>query len=355
MSMFNSLLILIVIMTIAIIGLLLFILLNHYLLWRREKVYQQNKDEWEDTLYSYLADDISIDKAALKMKGDYYNLWRLLTPYLTNLKGDDREKIVELVKEIGMTDYFLNIARKSKRRKKRVSAISALGKIGEKRVSPFLKNMLNSKDTIEMTFAAKAIADIGETNLILPVFRRMLTDTYTTFEGITEIAVRFGEDICPPIKNIIQEWFDGKRDLEESFGVSIDQSLSLLVDILGYYRYTVAGLQLEKILEKSDNSEVIIHVLKALSTMGYPVKISLNPFIDHENWIIRSQATKYIGKIKEDTYKEKIKQLLDDENWWVRFYAAQALYNLGEVSYLESNSSFEDRKGEISRYILSKA
>lgn len=355
MPMFNLLLILIIFMIIAIMGLLFFILLNHYLLWRRENIYQQKKDEWEDTLYSYLADDISIDEATAKMKGDYFNLWRLLTPYLTNLKGDDREKIVKLVQEIGLTDYFLNIARKGKRRRKRVSAMSALGKLGEKRVSPFLQNMLNSKDTIEMTFAAKAIADIGDTNLILPVFRRMLTDTYTTFEGITEIAVRFGEDICPPIKNIIKEWLDGKRDLEESFGVPIDQSLSLLVDTLGYYRFTEAGTQLEKILEKSDDNEVIIHVLKALSTMGYPVTISLTSFINHEDWIIRSQATKYIGKIKDDTYKEKIKKLLDDENWWVRFYAAKALYNFGELSYLELISSFEDRKGEISRYILSKA
>lgn len=354
MTMFNFLILLIILMVALIACFLLFILINHYLLWIREHNYHKKSDTWENALYSYLANELSVAEAAKQMKGDHFKLWQFLKPYLDNLMGEDREKIVNLVEKTGMIEYFLNKTEKGKR-KQRLLAISILGKLGEKKVLPFLKHMLKSTDTMEMIFAAKAIADLKETNLILPVFRNMLINTHTTFEGITEIAVRFGKDICAPFTNVIQEWLDGQRNLEETFGVSIDQSVSLMVDILGYYRYTEAVPQLEKILTKVDDNEVIIHVFKALSRIGYPVKLSLQPFITHKNWIIRSQASKYIGKIQDDTYREDMKVLLKDENWWVRFYAAKALYNLGDISYLNSISNCPDHRGEISRYILNKA
>ena len=238
-------------------------------------------------------------------------------------------------------------------------AASALGKLGEKEVIPYLKGMLDSSDTSEMTFAAKAIADLGETSLITDVFKRMLTDTYTTYEGISEIAVRFGVDICPPLQQIIQKWLDGKIHLEESFGVSREQSLSLIIDILGYYRFTEAAPELERVLinysEEDDSkaNEVIIHIFKALTRLEYPVTLSLTPFLLHGDWIIKSQAARYIGKIGDSYYKDEIKKLLEDENWWVRYYAAKTLYKLGEITYLYSISKSKDVKGEMSRYILS--
>ncbi|OWZ84831.1 HEAT repeat domain-containing protein [Natranaerobius trueperi] len=353
MTMFNLLIVVIIVMIISIVSLLLFVLINHYLLWVKEHAYQKKSNAWETVLYSYLADEISVSEAAKKMKGDYFDLWSFLKPYLDNLMGQDREKLVYLIKETGMTDYFLNKAKKANR-KKRLISITILGKLGDKRALPILKKMLKSPKTMEMVIAAKAIADTKEVNLVLPVFRRMLINTNTTFEGITEIAVRFGKDVCTPINNIIQEWLEGQRNLEEDFGVSIDQSVSLMVDILGYYRFTKAAPQLGKILTNVDDNEVIIHVLKALSRIEYPTTVSLTPFIYHENWIIRSQVAKYIGKVKEDTYRDDMKNILNDDNWWVRFYAAKALYDLGYISYLNSISNSKDHRGEISRYILSK-
>ena len=350
--MIDILIILIIVMVALIIGFILFIVANHLSSQRRKNLLEKNKDKWENKLYEYLEGDIPVTEIANLIKGNYVVQWEFLKPYLTNLKGEDREKILILAKETSMTGHFFKKIKRG-RKKERMMAASVLGKLGEKDVVSYLKNMLFSKDTAEMTFAAKAIADLKETGYMIPVFRRMLTDTHTTYEGVSEIAVRFGRDICLPANDIIQEWLDGTRDLEETFKVPEEESLSLLVDILGYYRYVEASPQLEYVLVETRSNEVIIHILKALMRLEHPVSTSLIPFLEHEDWIIRSQTAIYIGKMGEETYKEKIKELLTDENWWVRYYAAQALYNLGEVPYLRSLSNSDDIAAEMSRYILS--
>ena len=351
LELMDLLIILIIAMAVLILFFLLYILISHFSNWRRNNFYNKKREEWEEVLYSYISGEITTSRAVGLLTGNYLVLWNFLKPYLTDLKGEEREKIIILARASGLTSYFFKKLKKGKK-KEMITAASALGKLEERKVITHLKRMLFSNDTVEMTFAAKAIADLGETSYLILVFRKLLNDTYTTYEGISEIAVRFGQGICLPIKNLVQEWLDGERDLAETFQVPEEQVLSLMVDILGYYRYFDAAPQLENALQQTDNNEVIIHIFKALAQLEYPVSIALTPFLSHPDWIIRSQAVKYIGKMQDRTYNEEVKELLKEDNWWVRYYAAQALYLIGEAPYLQQLSSLEDNRAEMSQYIL---
>lgn len=341
-------------LVLLIMTIILIIIIYHILHKRRNKIFEQKTEKWEKTLFQYLNDDLDLEETAALMNGSYFYLYDFLKPYLKNLKGNDFEKLKKLTQKNNMVDFFLKKLKQGNREEK-IKAAAFLGKLGEKRALPLLKEHLNSEDKNLMTASIWAIADIGEKELFFEVLKTVLNESNFTFEALTEILIRFGEESCYQIKIFLENNFFKENKLEEILGVPEYQSLSLFFDIFGYFRFIPGVEIMVSILDKDYNEEVLIHIFKALVKIEYPVDKDLSPFLYHKNWVIRSQAARYLGEIKDDNYLSDLKKLLTDQNWWVSYYAALAIFELGKEEFLIEIVKNKERGYKMAVYILDQA
>ncbi|MEJ6950748.1 HEAT repeat domain-containing protein [Natronospora cellulosivora (SeqCode)] len=346
----------IIIITIATLTLLLTILLYHSILYWQEKLYISKKEKWGPVFLQYLNEEIDLDKAADILNCDFSFLYKLFLGYLSNHNKVDRKDLYRLralASKIGILDYYIKRLN-SMSKKRRLRAISFLAKIEEVSVLNIYQKNLNDKDERIMLASCRAIARIGEHSLFVPVLRNLFNRTNMTFEGISDIMIIFGKGVSKDIQLLLEDYIDGKKDLAALFAVEEFVSLSLLIDILGYFKYKPAVKILEELLRREDNNEVIIHIFKALKKIGEVIAEDLHDYILNEDWVIRSQAVGYISTIRDSRYKEELESLLSDEHWWVRYYAAQALYEIGEKDLLIKITSASVFASDITRYVLAQ-
>lgn len=334
-------------------GIFLSILIYHFKDLIYNKKFKKKKVNWEEVFFEFLNEEINLNDAAESFTRDYNYLYDFFKPYLKNLKGDDFVRIKLLIKELEMDEYYLKKLKKGSRKKK-VKAAVFLGIIGEKKAIPYFKEYIYEDDELIRRSSLWAIAEIGRTELYLEVLKVVLNKTSMTFEALTELSIRFGRDICFIVKELIEKHFSGKINFKEKFNVEDYMLLSLFIDILGYFRFIESLELMEKILRNSENynDEVYIHVFKALVRIDLPIDINLNNFLNHQNWIIRSQTARYIGKVEAGQYESELLNLLKDEKWWVRYYAAEALFKIGKRDLLEKLAKSDKKRSEISNYIL---
>lgn len=347
-----NLIYIIIFILLASIGALIFILTAfHIRIYFQNKKYQKLKNEWELILLKFLSDEISLEEAEEVFGKDYKYIWEFIQTYLDNLEGNDYIKLKNLLHAIGFNEYYYNRL-KSGSDKEKLKAAVILGKIKYEKSIPELKAMLGSDSSLKIKIAGQAISRIGEVSLIYDIVKAFLTRTYITYEGISQILITYNEDICPSLIKIIEDWLDGNRDIKEEFQTSSYQPIALFVELLGHNRYKASIPILERLLREIDNEELIIQIFKALSRIKELVEIDLTPFINHENWVIRSQVVRYLYKNWEAGYSKQLKARLFDENWWVSFYAGMALYHNKFKDFLEKLAASDNPGSDISNYIL---
>nr|WP_308633763.1 HEAT repeat domain-containing protein [Massilia sp. YIM B02769] len=74
-------------------------------------------------------------------------------------------------------------------------------------------------------------------------------------------------------------------------------------------------------------------VIAALRSVRTPETIAdVRALLAHEDWQVRVQAARALGRIGERADAERLVALLGDAQWWVRYRAAQALLELPALS-----------------------
>jgi HEAT repeat protein len=94
------------------------------------------------------------------------------------------------------------------------------------------------------------------------------------------------------------------------------------------------------------NGEIAV-ITAALRIVNTPLlQVPVRALLAHEDWQVRVQAAKALGRIGERADVERLVLLLADREWWVRYRAAQALVELPWLrrADLEAlRASLEDR------------
>lgn len=351
--MYRNLLLLMAGISYAIVFIFCIILLYRLLDYGRDAAYKRRAKPWESLFFFYLSDLVSVEEAVEGFGRHYKQMWTFLVPYLKSIRGEDREKIRELIALSGLSAYYLQRLRRGSLKEK-LKAATVSGAIGNKEALPYIEELLYSKDNEVAAVAAQALTELGEESLLIPVIKRILSRTYTTFEGITGLTIRFGQEVCPYIVEMIERWQKGELDLQEVFSVPYYQSLSLLLDILGHHQYIEGSTIYQSLLQEEEHPEVLIHLFKTLVKLAYPLSINLRPFLHHQDWVVGSQAARYVGSIGGREYLGDLLQLLEGGNWWGRFHAGEAILALGERKLLEELAASEKPGAAMSTYILAK-
>ncbi len=356
---------------------LFFLVVIVFLRWkaaREEREYKLCEKEWEPLYIDYILGKSELDYVKSQfLKTNRYKFYRLFfTPYLKMLDGKDFEATKALCREISIIGHYRQKLLKRNLYDK-ATAAKMLGDFRCYQSIPERIRMLKSKNHLLILAAAQGLAVSNNPRAFRPVLKALLSNTYFTYEGATEILSRFGSEICPPITELLGDYSKGfvpaalknprkkkttfRSLLPKAKPATVNHTLLviILIDLLGHYRYAEALPVLNRLLAKAD-TETIVHILKAYLRIGkLPAEYNPGVYLKHEDWVIRNFAIQTTEMAPDKDLIPKLDQLLNDENWWVRYHAARALMAFGDAGHslliLRADGS-ETESATIAAYVL---
>jgi hypothetical protein len=255
-------------------------------------------------------------------------------------RGGSPLRLRRLSRAIGFTDRLQHQMLESRDQLGRAAAAKTLGRLRERIARESATELLQSNDPAVVLAAAYASASFRDPRHFLPVFRAIYQRTPITLHGAAELLSGFEEGVCPVIHklliNLVGQYRHGGTphpiDPQKEVDRSDTAAQVVMIDLLAFYAYVPAALTLLRLLELSEDEEVLIHLVKALAKVGDTTAVPrLTRLLGHQNWVIRSQAAQALATLEAGEAVPAIHALLGDDNIRVRIYAQQALRSLKTV------------------------
>ena len=286
----------------------------------RRMVYEKHlRDMWEPMVIAYLSDEVSDGEIAAavgvgRRAKDVFA--RLISEYLANLRGEEHDKLVALVGPTGLTRHELDALRTEAPWRRAVAA-TRLGLMGDNQATPALRTALYDNSPVVQVACADALAALEDMDSLEPVVGVLLTQTEWNRLKTAEILVAYAK-------------MEPARILPFVFDTSISASRrALLVEALGDVNYREAETALIDYARQDIEPELEAAVVKYA---GLITALEAVDFLMEEtkedNWLIRSQAAKSLGKIADPAAVSALVGLTRDPVWWVRYQSATALANI---------------------------
>ncbi len=378
---------------------------------------------WEKNILPLILDNVDIStflKTFLKTikKGDYEMFGEFITPYLNDTKGDSLERMIKILREIGVVKRERYHLKHSNSTWRRALAVRRLGAFKDSFSIEALVKALHDKDITVAVNAAGALLKMGDRQLLKTVISVLLRNKFITEELFAEALLKFERtlnleiflsqeiDRYPissrfKIINLIQQITRTEsgpkliirlRNSKEAVGVILENedlaeelldeiilkyknsefiylekilskkekvypvsSRIKMIDFIGYIRRVEGIPVLIDILKKSKNDEETISIIKALGNLGAAESAPL--LVDHlesEHPVIRAQAAKALGVFKDEKAAKPISRLLEDRDWWCRYHAASSIHQMGEAGKICLQNFLKITKDPFAKGIITQ-
>lgn len=283
-------------------------------------------------------------KAQLKPE-DQRLLVELFAELLPKVRGDYAEKVVHLMREMGLRDRCLAQLH-SHKWWKRADAAAVLGWFKEPQVVTALERALDDPQVEVRLEAARALAQLKAVQSVAGLVARLAVVDASHSLGVKEIFRSLGTGAVPELLGVLES------DVPEHVKI-------LAADALGHIGDPRAVPALLKLFhtpgrkggdtihehkarrgrayaERSQptNASVALRlaVMQALSVLVDPRALdAILAALEDPVWEVRAQAAHCASQLGSNAAIPKLETLLHDEHWWVRFHAAEALFKLGEA------------------------
>ncbi len=229
--------------------------------------------------------------------------------YLRMLRGEDRSRLMNAARDMGMVDRYLKEL-SARDRDLRVAAAQALGEIGDPATLEELVFAL--ADPIEEVGAqaAAALANIGDPRAVRSMLAAMDDHDQWTAQRLADSLFTFGKDAVPEMTRYLQG--SGK------YGPLVARTLGLIGD-----------LRAEPALIQALSSSSLELRLRAVAALGRAGSVDAVPYLiealGDESWQVRAQAATTLGRRRDREGLPGLRLALTDPSWWVRHNAAAAL------------------------------
>ena len=280
----------------------------------RTKRQEKFISKWQDQIFDYLySKDDPQNLISQIPKSKYKYLFSYLRTFLFNLKGDDLNRLKQLITETNLREYFFDNANKRGRRNK-VEAIYFLRYIGTEETVNLLVKKLNTPNELIFRTAVESLAYLnsyGKINFILDIAK---TKKNITGDSILSMILKFDKSICP----ILTE----RLDTEKSASI-----LLIIITVLWHFKYAEALKKVLNILFYSGDKLLIIESLRYLGEIENLDSVSaLRFFLGHSKPEIRVAAIEAVGKIGDASLEDYIINKILDPELEVKIAAAKAMY-----------------------------
>ncbi|MCX6175141.1 MAG: HEAT repeat domain-containing protein [Ignavibacteriales bacterium] len=282
-----------------------------FLKTRRQKKFIS---KWQDHIFNYLySTENPLNLISRIPKSKYKYLFSYLRTFLFNLKGDDLNRLKQLITETSLREYFFNKLDKLSTKDK-VEASYFLRYINTEETINLLVKKLNSPNKLIFRTAVESLAYLNayeKINLIIDIAKKRKN---LTSDSILSIILRFDKSICP----ILTE----RLDTEKSTHI-----LLVIITVLWHFKYAEALKKILNILFFSGDKYLIIESLRYLGEVENLDSVNaLRFFLGHSKPEIRVAAIEAVGKIGDTSLEDYIMSKMLDPEIEVKIAAAKAMY-----------------------------
>ena len=268
-------------------------------------------------------------KAQLRPQ-DQRLLVELFAGLLPKVRGDYAEKVVHLMREMGLRDRCLRQLI-SPKWWKRADSAAVLGWFNEPQVVTALERAMDDPQVDVRLEAARALTRLGAVQSVAGLVARLAVVDASHSLGVKEIFRSLGPGAVPELINVLDSDVSGhvKMLAADALGHIGDARAVPALLKLFHAHARGGGLSHEAV-----NASIALRlaVMQALSVLVDPRALNaILAALEDPVWEVRAQAAHCASQLGSDHAIPRLAMLLDDEHWWVRFHAAEALFRLGET------------------------
>lgn len=282
---------------------------------RRERILRK---VWIRIISQYLAGDEQAADPIRRLEGKLFRkLVGLLTEYLMDLEGEDREKLTEL---LGERNYSLHLRGllTSHREEDRLFAANLLGVLRDGEAIPHLRQALEDRSEMVRLAAASALMQAGDTDSVPELLRR-LGGNPRLRERLRYLLFEFGPRILPQLGDMLL------HENLEAWG------MVTILEVMRTYAYSEKATEILYLATTTPHREVRLAAIKALSAFDDPtLEGFFEECLEDPDPVVRAYAAKAMGNIGNDTVVPRMTSLLAESDFWVVKTVAEALLDLGE-------------------------
>ena len=308
----------------------------------RNKRQEKFVSKWQDHIFDYLYSNLSPHELISQIpKSKYEYLFSYLRTFLFNLKGDDLDRLKQLITETTLREYFINKLSKHSR-KKRVEAIYFLRFIHTEEVVDLLVKTLKTSNELIFRTTVESLAYLSaykNINLILDLSKNR---KYLTKESILSMIIKFDQSICP----ILTE----RLETEKSTDIIL-----VIITLLWHYKYAGALKNILNILLYSGDKYLIIESIRYLGEVENLDSVNtLRFFLSHSKPEVRVAAIQAVGKIGDTSLEDNIIIKILDPELEVKIAAAKAMYKFSNKSEYKLLEYANKPSGQIESVIAKR-
>ena len=281
---------------------------------------QKKQKRWENSILEFFSQEPSRAQFSLKLKyKDFHIFGEFVENYLVNLKGEDYERIIQLLRDIGYGKMLIKALDKANKWGKAYAA-HLLGLMKYKQAESKLLKLVYDKSTLVHINSFEALSRIGSKEQLPRRIKAVLKNKHIGNTTVIEILLGYGAVINPVLIEMLE---DPEID---------SRGKRLIVDILSYLKAIESSPAILKLIKKTDDTELRIGCIKALGLLEDPENASyLIECLNSANWVIRCLSAKSLGKMGVYAAIPVLKEkLYFDKNYLVRLYSAFALKQMHE-------------------------
>ena len=239
--------------------------------------------------------------------------------YLSLLRGEQRDHLVNLAEEAGLVRKFFWRLR-SRNRWRKAQAAESLGHFGGPKAVGPIASLLSYEDETVRAVAARALARLGTSEAAGHLAHTLNDPSELTRLRMAENLERLGPVATEPLVRALREGNPRAR--------------VLAARVLGNLRAAEARPALLETLAGAPAEEAPVDLQAqatlALGKIGNPDDVpEILAASGGEHWPIRAQAANALEAIGDVGAIPALKRLTVDPEWWVRFNASRALSNMG--------------------------
>ncbi len=258
------------------------------------------------------------------------------------LKETAAEELISVGRQLGFKKLAAELVENSSRLDDLLGAIGGLGILEAEEHEGKILEYFENENAILSLVAAGALLKINPEKHVPRIIKEMgCRDTWPEDRVAGMLA-----EINP---QLIVDIF--KKKLEDISPESSSRCIKILIRLAP----AEAADVIEKLLKTNRGVEEVSVCLYGAAELGHPRLLDLaKEYLEHDEFYVRLQATRAVGKLGGDEEKETIIKSLRDGNWWVRLRAAQALADLPGIDREELKRLSREHPDKFSRQIMNQ-
>ncbi len=282
------------------------------------------------------AQTIALPRIRRADRSDLLEEWNSARSFV---EGKAADNLIILARRAGVHALATRLARK-RRIRPRILAAQTLGNLRDRDRYDELRVLVEHPNAALSVTAAQALVQMDPDrgiNVVIPLIEKRRDWPRNRVSIILRTAG--SERVSEPMYRNIRSAGDAGKSYLLQFAQLIEPE--------------VLEALLDELLHESNDPAVLNAALKLVR--GYRGVPRIAALTQHEQWFVRMQTAKVLGRIGQEEHLSLLESLLDDREWWVRYRAAQAIVTLPFLGPNQLRQMVEQQKDRYAADILRQA